>query len=195
MAKNKKSVYKVPEAERQAYKLLVQQANRTIKSNLNFIKTNKIKDKNTIRSLVFNYDKKRNWAKNKKGQRAKSPLSRSIIFESEQEYKAYLHHLEKMGKNNARKKMKGYKDTILDRLQRISDIYGVQLPNNKIPDDLKEDIETMSLPQLENWFEIGDPEEDMEVSQVGSDDFVGVENYADFADIVRKRLGWLKKAY
>ena len=194
MAKPKKD-FKVPEAERKGYKLLVQQANRTILANLKYIEKNNIKDKHTIRGLVFNYDKKRNWAKNKKGQRAKSPLSRSIQFKSEREYRDYLRHLERMAKSNAKRKERGYKDTVLDRLQRISNIYSVQLPDNKLPDDLKDEIEELTLPQLENWFEIGDPEEDMEVSTYGSDDYVGIEDYEAFRDITLKRLGWLKKAY
>lgn len=187
--------FKVPESEREAYKLLVQDANRTLQRNLKYIKENKIKDFDTKRALVHSYGNKRNWAKSKTGKTAKNPLSRSIKFKSEQDYKDYVHHLEKITKRKAKKLEQGYKATIKDRLQRISNIYGVQLPNNKLDSDITNAIDNMSLPQLKNWFEIGDPEEDMEVSEYGSDDFIGVDTYDDFKDITLKRLGWLKKAY
>lgn len=193
MAKNKG--FKVPEAERKAYKLLVQQANRTIKSNFKYIEKNNITDNRVIERLVFDYADKENWMRNKKGEIGKSPLSRSIQFSSEREYRAYLHHLEKWGSSNARKKAEDYKKKVLDTLQRISIIHNIQLPDNKIPDDIKKAIDSMSLQQLENWFELGSPAEDLEVSDTGSETYIGVNDYEHFRDLTFKRLGWIKKVY
>lgn len=188
--------FKVPEADRQEFRRLVQRANRTLKSNLQFIKDNKIKDLETKRDLVMFYDKKRNWMKNKEGKRGKSPLSRSISFKDEKAYKEYLHHLKEIERGGTgTKKTKGYKETILDRLQRIADIHSVQLPDGKLSDEIKKAVEGMTLPQLRQWFTIGDPSEDMEVSQYGSDDFMGVDSYTDFANTTMKRISWIKKAY
>ena len=194
--KEEKPGFKVREEDRQEFRRLVQRANRTLKSNLEYVKTNKIKDLETKRDLVMFYDKKRNWMKNRDGKRGKSPLSRSISFKDEKAYKEYVHHLKDIVKGGtANKKTKGYKETILDRLQRIADIHSVQLPDGKLGNVLKEAVEGMTLPQLRQWFTIGDPSEDMEVSQYGSDDFMGVDSYNDFAATALKRISWIKKAY
>lgn len=193
MAKNKKSVFKVPEAERHAFKILVQKANRTIKSNLKYIDKHNVRDSKTIRSLVFNYFDEDNWAKNKKGQRAKSPLSRSVIFSSEDDYKSYVRHLEKMAGRNVKQKATDYREAILDALQRIANKHDVQLPNNKIPQEIVDSVNSMSIEQLENWFEFGDPSDDIEEHKFGSLEYVGVSGYEQFRDITLGRNAWLKR--
>lgn len=185
--------FKVPEEDRQEYRRLVQKANRRVKSNLEYIKNNKIKDFDTRRKLVDKYESKRKWARNKNGKRAKSPLSRSINFKNKEQYEDYMHHLRKLADKNPREMEKGYKSTIIDRLQRIANIYHVTLPDNKIPDELVDKVNELDLPQLINWFHIGDPSEDMEVSEYGSDDFIGVKDWQDFHDIAVKRLNQLQK--
>ena len=81
--------FKVPESEREAYKLLVQDANRTIQRNLKYIQENKITDFDTKRALVHSYGSKRAWARGKNGKAAKNPLSRSIKFKNERDYRDY----------------------------------------------------------------------------------------------------------
>ena len=188
MAKSKAG-YKVPLADRLAYKLLVQEANRQVKRNLKYLQKNGITSTNTTRSLVFGYTDKNNWAGDK------MVFSRSINFESKQDYNNYIKHLKKMAAAKPQRMEKDYKKVIVDRLQRTANIWGVDLPGNRVPDELIEEVESLNLEQLQNWFEVGDPEEDIEVSQYGSDDYFGVSSYEDFKDVTLTRIGWLKKAY
>lgn len=189
MARKKSKYYKVPEAEQLEYKLLVQQANRQVKRNLKYLEKNNITSLHTTRSLAFNYQDKDNWISEK------TVFSRATKFESRQDYLNYVKHLQKMAAAKPKELEKDYRATIVDRLQRTANIWGIDLPDNKIPDDLIKEVENMNLEQLQNWFEIGDPEEDIEVSQFGSDDYYGVSTYEDFRDVTLTRIGWLKKTY
>lgn len=189
MARKKSNFYKVPEADKQEYKLLVQQANRQVKRNLKYLEDNNITSLNTTRSLTFNYQDKQNWISEK------TVFSRATKFDSRQDYLNYRKHLEKMVHARPKELEKDYRATIVDRLQRTANIWGIDLPNNRISDDLIKEVNAMNLEQLQNWFEIGDPEEDIEVSQFGSDDYFGVSTYEDFRDVTLTRIGWLKKTY
>lgn len=189
MARKKSNFYKVPESDLKDYKLLVQQANRQVKRNLKYLEDNNITSLNTTRSLAFNYQDKENWITEK------TVFSRATKFESRQDYQNYIRHLEKMAGARPKELEKDYRATIVDRLQRTANIWGIDLPDNKISDDLIKEVNEMNLEQLQNWFEIGDPEEDIEVSQFGSDDYFGVSDYEDFRDVTLTRIGWLKKTY
>ena len=189
MARKKANFYKVPESEQLEYKLLVQQANRQVKRNLKYLEQNNITSLNTTRSLAFNYQDKENWISEK------TVFSRTNKFESRQDYLNYRKHLQKMAGARPKELEKDYRATIVDRLQRTANIWGIDLPNNRISDDLIKEVNSMNLEQLQNWFEIGDPEEDIEVAQFGSDDYFGVSTYEDFRDVTLTRIGWLKKSY
>lgn len=186
---NKKLKWTVPKEDRLQYKLLVQEANRQVKRNLKYLEKNNINSINTTRSLVFGYQHKENWAGEK------MIFSRSVKFESQQDYTNYLKHLTKMAMAKPKEMEKSYKATIIDRLQRTANIWGVSLPGNKVPDEVVKEVNSLNLEQLQNWFEIGDPEEDIEVNQYASDEYFGVSDYEDFKDVTLTRIGWLKKAY
>lgn len=188
MAKSKTG-FVVPKEDRDMYKLLVQEANRQVKRNLKYLEKNNISSTNTTHSLVFNYKDKTNWAGDK------MIFTRSVKFDNQKEYTNYIKHLYSMVQKKPQQLEKDYRATIVDRLQRTANVWGVDLPNNRVPDDLIKEVNSLNLEQLQNWFEIGDPEEDIEVSQYGSDDYFGVQSYEDFKDVTLTRIGWLKKAY
>lgn len=189
MAKKKNKGFSVPQDERESYKLLVQEANRQIKRNLKYIDEEGITSVNALHYLVYDYGNPESWAGKK------MVFSRSTKFESREDYEDYLELLERMKESKPAYKMEEYQDTIIDRLERTAIKYDVPLPNNRLPEELVESVKEMSLEQLYNWFDMGDPEEDIEVNQYASDDYFGVNSLEDFVAVTESRMGWLKKAY
>lgn len=211
MAKNN-SGFVVPEELRHEYKMMVQRANRRVKSNLQFIDKGTITSENTVRSLVGSFGDKNNWSSKT------MPFSRSIKgryitnpdtgftefreFKNKTEFDQYMKYLSKWGEKTEKgelfaahpKKIKeDYKKAILKALNEVKDHYSITLPNGQIPKEIIEDIDNMSLQEITNFFGNGDPGEDMEISQFSSDEFIDVENASDFVDVVRSRIAMVKK--
>ena len=67
-----KNNFIVPKEQQHAYKMLVQRANRRVKSNLKYINQNKIISEHTQRSLVGGFTEHEKWAS------GRMPFSRSI---------------------------------------------------------------------------------------------------------------------
>ena len=184
--------YRVPKEEQHAYKMLVQRANRQIKKNLKYIEEHDIRTANTQRSLVFDYGDMANWATEK------TTFSRSIKFESEKDYRQTMRHLTKFANTSAPKLEKAYRDTIIDRLQDTAIKYQIQLDEHgQVPQNIIDMLDDMTLEQLQQWFDIGDPEEDTEVQQYGSDDYAQIAGgtLQDFTDTTKTRVEWIKTAY
>lgn len=201
----------VPKEQQHAYKMLVQRANRRVKANLKYIKTNNITSMDTQRSLVSSFTDHTQWAGKT------MPFSRSIKgrwltnadtgamefkdFANEREFKQYLKHLEKWGKEgkrfdaSPRKIKEDYKTSIIKALNNIKDQYNITLPGGKLPKEIITAINSMTLQEITNFYANGDPGEDMEIAQFDSDDFVLVETAEDFIDVVVTRVNNIKKYY
>lgn len=211
MAKNN---YIVPKELQKEYKLLVQRANRRVKSNLKYINSNKITSEHTQRALVGSFNEGDKWAsrtmpfsRSNKGRyvwNAETEQQEFREFRSEQEFQQYLNYLNKWGQKTKKgerydahpQQIKdNYKQTILKALNQVIDHYSIPTPNGQIPKEIINELDKLSLEQLTNFYGNGDPGEDMEISQFGSDDFIMVETAEDFTDVVLSRLGQLKKFY
>lgn len=211
MATNNKG-FVVPENLRHEYKMMVQRANRRIKSNLQYASKNDITNDHTVRSLVGSFGDKNNWSSDK------MPFSRSIKgryitnadtgftefkeFKNQTEFDQYMKYLSKWGEKTEKgelyqahpKKIKeDYKQAILKSLNQVKDHYSITLPNGQIPKEIIDEIDKLSLQEITNFFGNGDPSEDMEISQFSSDEFIDVENASDFIDVIRSRVAMVKK--
>lgn len=205
MAKN----FVVPKSEQHAYKMLVQRANRRVKSNLKYINQNKIRNEHTQRSLVGSFNEGDKWAsrtmpfsRSNKGRyvwNADTEEQEFREFQTETEFRQYLKHLEKWGKEGRTfdahpKQIKAnYKSAIIKALNEVKDHYNITLPNGQIPKEVIKEIDSMSLEQITNFFANGDPSEDMEISQFSSDDFLDVEDANDFKDVILSRINQIKR--
>lgn len=209
MAKNN---YVVPKELQHEYKMLIQRANRRVKSNLKYIQKEHIQNDHTQRALVGSFNDPMKWAT------GRMPFSRSNKgryiwnadtgqqefkeFTSEREFKQYLAYLEKWGKQTEKgerfdahpEKIKSdYKSAIIKALNQVKDQYSISLPGGKLPDKVIKAIDSMNLEQITNFFANGDPGEDIEISQFNSDDFIHVETAEDFTDVVTSRIAAVKK--
>lgn len=201
--------YIVPKSEQHAYKMLVQRANRRVKSNLKYINQNKIQSEHTKRSLAGGFTEGDKWAsrtmpfsRSNKGRYLWDADKEEMYFkefESEREFRQYLGQLEKWGKEgrtfdaHPKQIKENYKSAIIKALNEVKDHYNITLPNGQIPKEIIKEIDSMSLEQITNFFANGDPSEDMEISQFSSDDFLDVENAEDFKDVIISRISQIKK--
>ena len=188
--------FTVPEEHQKAFKALVQRANRRIKSSLRFIEKEQIATINAKRSLVFNYDKQENWAS------SKMPFSRSIKFNSQQDYEAYVRHLNRWGEEPAKGERfarhperikQDYKQAIIKTLIQTAIHYNIPLDNGKLPADMLNKIDKLSFDQLLNFYGSSDPNEDAMINEFETDGNVEVGDTESFYDLVDARIGELKK--
>lgn len=211
MAKNKQG-FVVPEELRHEYKMMVQRANRRVKSNLKLIAKETITSDHTKRALVGSFHDPLNWSSKT------MPFSRSIKgryitdadtgesifkeFKTKTEFDQYMNYLNKWGQKTEKgelytahpQKIKDdYKTAILKSLNQVKDHYSITLPNGQIPKEIIDAIDDMSLQEITNFFGNGDPSEDVEISQFSSDDFLDVENAQDFIDVVTSRIAMVKR--
>lgn len=209
MAKNN---YVVPKNQQHAYKMMVQRANRRVKSNLKYIEKHNIQNEHTQRSLVGGFAERGQWAS------ATMPFSRSnkgryIIdadtgvptfreFENEREFRQYMAYLNKWGEQTEKggrfsahpEQIKSnYKSAIIKALNEVKDHYSITMPGGQIPKEIINELDKLNLEQITNFFANGDPSEDVEISQFSSDDFIYVENAEDFKDVVLSRISAIKQ--
>lgn len=213
MARQSKG-YVVPKELQHAYKMAVQRANRRIKSNLNYINKNGIDNAHTIRSLVGGFNDGINWAsrtmpfsRSNKGRYITNADTGELEFrefKNKTEFDQYMRYLNKWGQETKKGELftahpdqikQDYTSAIIKSLNQIKDHYNISLPNGQIPKVVIEDIKSMNLQQITNFFGNGDPSEDIEIAQFNSDDFMYVETAEDFTDVVRSRIASAKKFY
>ncbi|MBO5713574.1 MAG: hypothetical protein J6R88_05195 [Clostridia bacterium] len=211
MAKNNQG-FVVPEELRHEYKMMVQRANRRVKSNLKLIAKDTIPSEHTQRALVGSFNDPMNWSSRT------MPFSRSIKgryitnadtgftefkeFKTKTEFDQYMKYLSKWGAKTEKGELysahpqkikEDYKTAILKSLNQVKDHYNITLPNGQIPKEIIDDIDNMTLQEITNFFGNGDPSEDVEISQFSSDDFLDVENAQDFIDVVKSRIAMIKR--
>lgn len=207
MAKN----YVVPKDLQHAYKMAVQRANRRVKSNLMYITKNNITSDHTQRALVGSFMTKGKWAtdtmpfsRSNKGRyiiNADTGRPEFMEFKTETEFKQYMNYLNKWGEKTEKgarfsahpeQIKEDYKSSIIKALNQIKDHYSITLPGGQLPKEVISAIDSMNLEQITNFFG-NDPNEDIEISQFDSDDFIYVETAEDFTDVVISRINQIKR--
>ena len=201
----KKSNYIVPVEDRHAYKMLVQRANRRVKSNLKYVNKHNITDHNTRRALIDSYDEHEKWAG------GRMPFSRSIKghyvwnpdtevmefkeFRNKSEFDSYVRQLEKYGKEgddyarSPKQVVEDRKEKIIKSLNSIIDQYSISLKNGQIPSEVIKALDTMTLKEATNFYSYYDIEEEVEKENFDSDDYANVTNDQEFVDVTLSILG------
>ena len=207
-----KGKFIVPKEMQHEYKMLIQRANRRIKSNLKYITDNNIRSEHTQRSLVSGFMDPEKWAG------GRMPLSRSNKgryvwnadteqmefreFGSEREFKQYINYLERWGKQTQRGEYydthpetikKGYKQSIIKALNEVKDQFNISLPNNQLPKEIIKELDSLSLSQITNFFEGGQVDDDLMVEEFDTFTMFKVTDARGFIDIITSRIGMLKR--
>lgn len=204
--------YQVPKEMQHAYKMAVQRANRRVKQNIKYIQKHVILDDQTQRTLVAGFMDHEKWAsatmpfsRSNKGRYLTDPdTGRQTFreFTSKADFDAYMRHLNKWGEDTGKRgdfakspqRIKNdYKTAIIKALNEVKDHYSISLPGGKLPKQVIDMIDSLSLTQITNFFGDGDPSEDIEVSQFDSDDFIYVDTAEDFINVVETRINAIKK--
>lgn len=193
----KGSGYIVPTDARAEYRALIQRANRRIMSNIKYIKEEGITDNAIKNSLVGDYGTKRKWATKS------APLSASTKFNSAKEYKQFIAFINRWGKDTGRRggfaadpkeRVKYGQSQIYKAIFGMIDNKGISLEEWKgdLPDDIKKDIEGLSLQQISKFFDYTDV--------TGEDDYFDSDSpeedsAEDVLDYIRGRIAAVKQYY
>lgn len=190
----KKNSFKVPANERNEFDMLVQRANRRVKSSLKYIQREEIKSDVAQRALVSDYIDRGSWASEK------TVFSRSKQFESEKAYKDFKRHIAQWGDvdfpRSVEKVKEGYYRNIIQALTTtaIDNGNGVLTATGRLPGNLAKQIKELSLEQMTNFFNHSDPTEAIEYQGWGSDQYIGVDR-GEFVDITRAHLNNLQQLF
>lgn len=206
--------YQVPKELRHEYKMLVQRANRRIKSNLKYITKNGITSEHTQRALVGSYNDPLKWSSGRQAFSASSTgrylwdVDKEEMvfreFKNQTEFKQYLNHLETWGKKVEKGELwrthpdqikQEYKDSIIKSLNQVVNRQSISLPNNEIPKEIIEALDDLNIQQISNFFNGGHISEDVEIAQFSSDEYVEVDNVEDFIDVVMTRIHSTTRMY
>lgn len=182
MAKTK-GRYIVPKAEQKDFDLMIQRANRRIQSAFKYIQQEELKSENAVRALVGDYNNSATW------NTEKTVFSRSKRFSSERDYQQYKRHVEQWGgKENARSVdsiKQGYYKSIIKALTTVAIDNGagdIMTKNGRLPGNIAKKVKNMTLEQMVNFFDHGDPSDEIEKNAFDSKDFIGVDR-TEFVDI------------
>ena len=193
MAKNER--FTIPRENWREFDRLVQRANRKILSNLAYIQKEEIKSDVTRRALLSDYADPTTW------HTQKVTFSRSKRFNNEREYQQTLRHLEKWGNRESpdykdpESLKKGYYKSIIQALTTTAiENGGILDEKGNLPRNIKRRIKNLSLEQMANFFDHGDPSEQFEKQGFSSDDFLGVDE-EEFNETLDGLLNNLRKLY
>lgn len=203
----KRERFEVPVEFRHEYKMLIQRANRRIKSNLKYIDKNNIQDEDAIRSLVGGFGDVDKW------QTERMPLSRSNRgryiwnadtgqmefrdFQNKTEFEQYLRYLGKWGQATKKGELyqvhpqqliNDYKSAMVRALNEVKDHYSISLPGGKLPQEVLDAIDKMTIEDFASFFRNESISETMEISQFSSDDFIVVDTAEDFTTAIISRI-------
>lgn len=190
----KNNSFRVPESEEHEFDLLVQRANRRIKSSLKYIQQQDIKSEKVQRAMLGDYAHQENW------HTKTTVFSRSKRFESEKDYQQYKRHVLQWGDENKNHRSEdalkeGYYKAIINALTTtaIDNANGVLTPRGRLPGDLARKIKNLSLEQMTHFFD-DDPTETITNAGWSSDDYIGVDE-EEFVNITVAHLKALRKLY
>lgn len=188
------SKFVVPAGDRKEFDLLVQRANRRIKSSLKYIQQEDIKSDTAQRALVSDYVDQSSWHS------AKTVFSRSKTFASEKAYKQYVRHISQWGGKEFERSVdsvkEGYYKAIIQALTTtaLDNGNGVLTEKGRLPSNLAKKIKDLSLEQMTNFFDHSDPTETIESQGWSSDEYIGVDR-GEFVDITTAHINSLKQLF
>lgn len=189
--------YIIPAEERGAYRATIQRANRRIKSNINYIKQEGIREHSIKTSLAGDYYNKKKWATKA------SPLSTSTRFKSREEYEKYMRHVNKWGEDTGRRggyqadpreRLKRGKEAIYKAVFGLTSSRGISLEEwgGNLPPDMVKNIEDLSLEQMNKFFDYVNDAGDEELFD---SDQVNDNSISNFLDYVGGRLSEVVKFF
>lgn len=206
MAKKKNSSYRVPESERNEFRLLVQRANRHIMRNLKYIQQEEIESESVNRALLGRKADRSEWATEK------TPFSRSINFTSkttsngrtisaEKVYKDYVRMLKRYAdsdEHTVEGLKKGYYKAIIGGLNRLASESGAPVfyKNGLLPVQIRQAVKSLSLEQLTHYFDEGEGAAgDYEYLYYMYEHYTGLTTREDFIEVTLKHINTLKEVY
>lgn len=187
------SKYIVPVEDRQEYYNLVQRANRRIKANQKYLIEHQIQSFKTQRALMGQFNDPEKW------KTRTAPLSRSVKFESREDYEDYIEYINKWGTEgkNYEKSVDvvkdSYKQAIIEALNRTLINKNIPTENGQIPAEILEKIDKMTVEQLAHFFG-GEADEELENQSFDSDN-IREGDIDSFEKYVNSQLGWTRRAY
>lgn len=209
-------VYVVPKNQQKLFKNLVQRANRRILKNKSYA--------DELEEGIFNPDgTPKRVVDSEKGRKAlfgiyfsddnltggRKPFSARTTFESKQAYEDFKDYINAWGKKLPKGNDDGYEKSIrkvrqhyyrsimraLDGLVNNID-YPILNEKGKLPEGIRRAVAGLTVDQMANFFDEGDPTDDFEKSGFDSKKYYStVENQQDFIDTVMQRIDLLKKVY
>ena len=188
------SKFVVPAGDRKAFDLLVQRANRRLKSSLKYIQQEDIKSDTAQRALVSDYADQSSW------HTSKTIFSRSKTFASEKAYRQYVRHISQWGGEKFERSVEsvkeGYYKAIIQALTTtaLDNGNGVLTAKGRLPNNLAKQIKELTLEQMTNFFDHSDPTETIESQGWSSDEYIGVDR-GEFVDITTAHINSLKQLY
>ena len=201
MSKNRTKIknpgFVVPEAERAEFRSFIQRANRRIKSNLDYIKEEKIKDQNLRQVLAFDFTRKKAW------ETVKNPLSSSFKFNSEKEYREFREFMSKWGAVSDKRGdyatspanlLEDAKTRIIKHLNGIYRNNDISLEKygGNFPPEVMKFLNEMSLEQAYKFFDYVDASGEDEFNYSDNLSLDKIENVTEY---VESRIAVLKKFY
>lgn len=187
--------YRIPKSEDKEFDLLIQRANRRIKSQLKTIDKYGITQDSTKRSLIGIYSDPTEW------QTQNAPFSRSKTFKSEKEYLQFKRHVSQWGGEDFERSedriREKYVKVIIQALNKValtSDNGGIFTKTGRLPGNLAKKIRELSLEQLTNFFEHADPTEALETQGWGSDKYIDADR-KQFVDVTVAHINTLKELF
>ena len=182
----------VPEKERREFDLMVQRANRRIKSNFKYLSQAGITNENTTRALVGKYEDLSEWSTDK------TVFSRSKTFENSQAYEAFKRHVGQWGNKKSSRTVDAVKEdyikSIIQSLTTSAINNNVTLENDRLPGNIKAKLKSLSLNQLTHFFESSEPVDDLEYMPYSEVDFTGVDSKG-FVENVDTIINSLRQVY
>lgn len=199
MAENNRFV--VPKEQQADFNLLIQRANRQIKSNLKYIQQEDIRSESAKRALLGDYVDQGSW------HTEKTPFSRSKVFSSAKAYAQYVRHVQKWGGDYGKIKTDerhtpeeikaGYYKSIVKALTTVAidnGAGGILTKQGRLPAQITKALRGLSLEQISNFFEHADPSEEIEYYGFSSYDYLGVDK-DEFIDITMGKINKLKQLF
>lgn len=187
--------FTIPRDNWREFDNLVQRANRKILSNMAYIQKEDIKSDVTKRALLSDYADTTAW------HTQKVTFSRSKRFGSQKEYEQTIRHLRKWGdssfedyKDPEALKQGYYKSIIRALTTTAIENGGILDERGNLPRNIKRRIKNLSLEQMANFFDHGDPSEQLEKQGFSSDDFLGVDE-DEFNETLDGMLNKLRQLY
>lgn len=185
----------VPESDRKDFDLMVQRANRRIKSSLKYIQQEDIRTENAKRALVGDYASPSAW------HTEKTPFSRSKVFSSKKHYEQYKRHVMQWGDTKNHRDVEsvkeGYYKSIIRSLTTLAMESGASVlyKNGRLPVEVTRAVKSMTLEQMTHYFDEGDAGDDLDYLYYKWEDYAAVTDRDDFITVATSHINTVKQVY